>query len=403
MTNVNNKRAILAIRNLHIGGWSTYANNLRKLLEEMGYSVSIFVESNSGELFNEFESSFEFLIILKRGLLSRAEYINKASGRVNSTGKYDLMINISSEIANDVFAFVNTNCTRITTIHSIVDYEIENAITCGTPLSKIICVSKNVSDQVIKLFPEIDQSIITVIPPIIHEINFDFEGVRTARNSSVKKEINIVYVGRLTMLAKRIDYLPMICEKLTEMRVPFHLHVIGAGEDEQKLKDWFHQANQKNNVTMYGSLSPELILRKLELMHAILLTSEYEGLPHSILEAISMGVVPIVTKIKGSTDTIIKDRSDGYLINFGDINSFAKRIASLYYKEGIYESLSQNGREKFNKFFSRDLVNKLWSDTITSLPNNHTIENKINMWPRRHRKASDIVIIGGLWRWLKSF
>jgi len=94
----------------------------------------------------------ESTIVVKRGILSRSSYIRKVTKKVKKMGVFDLMINISSEVANDVFVMTNINGIRISTVHSVFEYEIRNAIACIEPLTKVICVSNNVKTVLLKFF-----------------------------------------------------------------------------------------------------------------------------------------------------------------------------------------------------------------------------------------------------------
>ena len=58
------------------------------------------------------------------------------------------------------------------------------------------------------------------------------------------------------------------------------------------------------------------------------LTSLWEGLPRTILEATSCGV-PIVATDVGGNSEVIRDNINGYLVKPGDISTFAKKIEGL--------------------------------------------------------------------------
>ena len=55
------------------------------------------------------------------------------------------------------------------------------------------------------------------------------------------------------------------------------------------------------------------------------LSSKYEGLGLVLLESLASGV-PVLATRSGAIPEIIKNNKNGYLVKYGDINNFSKRI-----------------------------------------------------------------------------
>ena len=91
-------------------------------------------------------------------------------------------------------------------------------------------------------------------------------------------------------------------------------------------------------VNFLGRLSPEEVLSYLSVSKFFISNSVIEGLPFSLIEAMQMGVVPIVSNIEGHMDLIINN-SNGFLYNnqLDFINSIFK-VQLLDKKE--YERIS---------------------------------------------------------------
>jgi hypothetical protein len=60
-----------------------------------------------------------------------------------------------------------------------------------------------------------------------------------------------------------------------------------------------------------------------------ILTSAYEGLPVSLLEAMGRGCVPVVTAIESGIPEVITDGVNGFTVGIGDISAFADRLEAL--------------------------------------------------------------------------
>ena len=109
--------------------------------------------------------------------------------------------------------------------------------------------------------------------------------------------------------------------RLKDEGIDFILLVIGSGfdsPDAQWLKDdacdRIFFLGEKNNVHDYMYCSD-----------AFCLTSIYEGLPISILEALSCGVTPICTPVGGIPDVII-DGVNGYLSSGQDVDAYCHAV-----------------------------------------------------------------------------
>ncbi len=84
---------------------------------------------------------------------------------------------------------------------------------------------------------------------------------------------------------------------------------------------------------------------------AFVLTSIFEGLPISLLEALSAGVVPVCTPVGGIINIVIKDI--GFLSDDISEASFLQALKNyLHSDEIIIQTLKNNGKELYNKEYS---------------------------------------------------
>ena len=103
------------------------------------------------------------------------------------------------------------------------------------------------------------------------------------------------------------------------------------------------------NVTLTGCLDnvyPFLINSDI-----FLSTSLYEGLPISVLEAMSAGLPILASKVIGNIDTIENGKS-GYFYDLGDIQQAANLIINIMEDQKLKEKLGKASKLRQRNFFS---------------------------------------------------
>ncbi|MGF1476086.1 MAG: glycosyltransferase [Geminicoccaceae bacterium] len=108
------------------------------------------------------------------------------------------------------------------------------------------------------------------------------------------------------------------------------------------------------------------VIRLLEAMDLFVMTSRWEGLPLSLLEAMAMGCVPVATRADGIVD-VIEQGKNGYLAAIGDHGAIAEAIVRLLKNEGERGAMSQAARERIQRHFSRQQMLYQWQDLMVRL------------------------------------
>ena len=78
-----------------------------------------------------------------------------------------------------------------------------------------------------------------------------------------------------------------------------------------------------------GSVPASAVPRLLADHDVFIMPSRYEGFGLTILEAMAAGVVPVVSRIAGVTDTIVTHAQDGLLFPMGNAQAAASLIKEL--------------------------------------------------------------------------
>ncbi len=138
---------------------------------------------------------------------------------------------------------------------------------------------------------------------------------------------------------KRIDVAIMAIGKLIH-DYRYHnvkLYLAGFGPLRSKMEKMAHRININNNVIFHGFLTESLEL--MAQMDMVLLTSESEGVPRCLMEALSMGKTVIASDVQGVNE-LIMDKETGYLFPVGDVDQLASTIDYII-KRNAYLSSEQ--------------------------------------------------------------
>lgn len=154
---------------------------------------------------------------------------------------------------------------------------------------------------------------------------------------------NIISVCRLVE-QKNIFEIFKIANHLNE----YNFIILGDGDLYLKAKEYLI-FNNINNVYLLGN--KDNVFEFLYKGDLFLSTSLYEGLPISVLEAMSVGIPIVASNVPGNCDTIEHNES-GLLYELGDIRQAIFFIRKIMNNKKLKKKFSDNAYFRHNKLFS---------------------------------------------------
>jgi glycosyltransferase involved in cell wall biosynthesis len=212
-------------------------------------------------------------------------------------------------------------------IHSDDPQHYEHVARLGRYWNAIVAVSPAIAAQAETLDASF-ASRTTVIP-------YGVEVADTLPERRQDSVLRIVYAGRLVQYQKRILDLPRIVRALVDRGVPVQLSIAGSGSDQRILMEACAAVNVQQQVSFLGTLSSSRMRELMTQNDAFILTSEFEGLPLSMLEAMGQGCIPVVSDIRSGIPDLIQNGVNGYRVPVGDIQKFADCFSSLHRDVGL--------------------------------------------------------------------
>lgn len=199
---------------------------------------------------------------------------------------------------------------------------------------------------------------IDIVPNLMHLKNIN------------RARINrIIAVGSLTR-QKRFDILidTMALLKKANKLNGFKLNIFGDGPLYNNLKEQIHKNNVADVVHLRGQTSN--IAHEYASSKIFVLSSDYEGQPNVLLEAMNSGLACIATRCDFGPEEITQNESNGLLVNVGDNEGLAKAIEKLIHCRNLREELGENAKNTINKEFSPEVVIQKWLKLLNGLVKN---------------------------------
>ncbi len=157
----------------------------------------------------------------------------------------------------------------------------------------------------------------------------------------------LVALGRLTV-EKGFSYLVDAIGQLRQRNVPVTLWIGGEGKLRQDLESQIDHLNLREYVVLLGHVADPRTL--LQAADAFVLSSVTEGLPNVLLEAMSLEV-PIVSTRVGGISRLIEDRRHGLLVAPGRADQLATAIECLVHDPELQRTMIRQARTRVETDF----------------------------------------------------
>lgn len=182
------------------------------------------------------------------------------------------------------------------------------------------------------------------------------EPVEAAARGKVRAEFGIspdakllIHVGRLAR-SKRIDLL-LQCMAALPSQLQATLLLVGEGEERANLADLVGQLRLHDRVHFCGYRRDVAPL--LTAADVFVLSSEKEGLPIALLEAMAASC-PIVATSVGAIPRVLENGRDGWIVPASDSAALGAALTEVLANPDVARARARNACARFNARYSRD-------------------------------------------------
>ena len=174
-----------------------------------------------------------------------------------------------------------------------------------------------------------------------------------------EKDKIIVSAGRLMPQKNQkmlIDAFSAIMKKFPE----YQLVIYGEGNYREELESYVKALKLEERIFMPGSVTD--LYDKMKSAELFVLSSDYEGMPNALIEAMCLGLPVISTKVSGATD-LINHGKNGLLTEVGDKKEMENAIEQMLSDENLREQMAIEAVQ-LAEMLRTDEILKQWQQII---------------------------------------
>ncbi len=181
------------------------------------------------------------------------------------------------------------------------------------------------------------------------------------------RDKTIVAVGRVDS-NKNHELLIRSFAELAEEFPEYRLLIYGNGERREALQKLAEELCLQNRIELPGSVSQ--VADTIEKAEIFVLTSDSEGMPNTLIEAMSLGLACISTDCpSGGPQELIVSGENGILVPIRDKSALTTSLRNLMESPETREYLGKNAA-KIQKEFSPEKINASWKSYLEELIKN---------------------------------
>lgn len=216
-----------------------------------------------------------------------------------------------------------------------------------------ICVSQKDQQTGIKLFPSFSKKN-SLIRAAVDSETFSAPAI-------INKVDNTFIIGTVVCFKPQknifdlLQAFKLVHETCLQKNLPLpQLQIIGDGQLRHEIETWINHAGLNNVITLLGWRYDVATI--MQSWHLFALSSLWEGLPCSIVEA-RLSKLPVVSYNIGGIPDVIFNNKNGYLIPPKDWRALANKIIEIIQNPSLLRELSMYN-DQLDDFNNTTMINK---------------------------------------------
>lgn len=323
---------------LPFGGSTTFLLYLCSGLRSLGVASEVYSFTKENSFASDFESAGISVHVSDQ---TRFIFEDRLASLYKTMADFEpnvVIANIGTE-AFELFRYLPRGTTRIGMIHDPVNQ-------CWPPKYRD-CI-----DAVITVNPawvEVTQQLNPGLPCTYLAHGIPLPKAEFLRTPPVDEPLSLTYFGRLTEV-KGARLFPEITKHLHRLGVPFRWAIYGSGPEQDYVCQTMAPEIQTGAVELHPQIPRDELFATIRKHDVFILASEIEGGPLTLLESMSVGLVPICNDTPCLTQEVVTTEN-GFIIP-RDPAKYAEIISILDHDRPRLERMSTAARKTITERYT---------------------------------------------------
>ncbi|MCF8218600.1 MAG: glycosyltransferase family 4 protein [Bacteroidales bacterium] len=217
---------------------------------------------------------------------------------------------------------------------------------------QIICVNDELKQELLKR--NVDPQKIHVIRNGVDTEKFSYQPPAPKKDD---EKLKFLFLGRFIDRKNIIELIHAFARLDAET---CKLMVAGVGVLEPRIKDLIENEYPDRDIEFLGYKSGEEVIEAFRTSDVFVLPSFYEGLPFTLLEAMSCGKPAVVGNFANAS-LVVNEEQNGFIIPQNSIEAMAETLEKALAHRNELKKMSENARRHIEQHFSlQDSLEKTW-------------------------------------------